>query len=63
MQELASCKGGLIMISEMRMAELEEENKRLREENRKLLLIIDQMKTTLNRLIDRCVGEERRNKD
>ena len=55
---MTACKGGLIMSSEMRMAELEEENRRLREDNEKLLAIIDQMKITINRLIGRYMTEK-----
>ncbi len=39
------------MSKEERIAALEEENFRLREENEKLLGIISQMKVTLNRLV------------
>ena len=46
------------MSSELRMAELEEENRRLREENAKLLAIIDQMRMTINRLIGRYMTEK-----
>lgn len=45
------CKGGRMMSKEERIAALEEENFRLREENEKLLGIISQMKVTLNRLV------------
>ena len=55
---MTACKGGLIMSSEMRMTELEEENRRLREENEKLLAIIDQMRMTMNRLIGRYMTEK-----
>ena len=37
-----------------RIASLEEENRRLREENEQLIRIMNQLKTTLNRLADRC---------
>ncbi len=46
------------MSSEIRMAELEEENRRLQEENKKLLAIIDQMRMTINRLIGRYMTEK-----
>ena len=46
------------MSIELRMAELEEENRRLREDNEKLLAIIDQMKITINRLIGRYMTEK-----
>ena len=55
---MTACKGGLNMSSELRMAELEEENRRLREENEKLLAIIDQMRMTINRLIGRYMTEK-----
>lgn len=47
------------MTSEERMAALEEENQRLKDENDRLLGIIDQMRTTLNRLIGRYVTESK----
>lgn len=42
-----------------RIAALEEENQRLRDDNEKLLQIIAQMKVTLNRLVDRYITESR----
>ncbi|MBR5267999.1 MAG: hypothetical protein IKU20_07395 [Lachnospiraceae bacterium] len=45
------------MNSEKRMTELEEENRRLREENEKLLAIIDRMRMTINRLIGQYIKE------
>lgn len=42
-----------------RIAALEEENQRLRNDNEKLLQIIAQMKVTLNRLVDRYITESR----
>lgn len=45
------------MANKERMAALEEENKRLKDENAQLLEIIDQMRTSLNRLISRYVTE------
>lgn len=41
-----------------RIAALEQENRRLREENEHLLKIIAQMKVTLNRLIDHYIVEK-----
>jgi len=46
------------MNSEKRMTELEEENRRLREENETLLAIIDQMRMTINRMIGRYMTEK-----
>lgn len=43
---------------EERVADLEEENRRLRQDNQKLLEIISQMKVTLDRLINRYVIEK-----
>lgn len=40
---------------EERIAALEEENRKLREDNEMLMKIIAQMKVTLNRLMDRCL--------
>lgn len=40
---------------EERIAALEEENRKLRDDNEKLMKIITQMKVTLNRLMDRCL--------
>ena len=45
------------MNSEKRMTELEDENRRLREENEKLLAIIDRMRMTINRLIGQYIKE------
>lgn len=44
---------------EERVAVLEEENRRLRNDNQKLLDIISQMKVTLNRLVSRYVIEKK----
>jgi len=54
---MTACKGGLSVSSEIRIAELEEENRRLQEENKNLLAIIDQMRVTINRLIGRYMTE------
>ena len=43
------------MNSEKRMTELEDENRRLREENEKLLAIIDRMRMTINRLLGQYI--------
>ena len=43
------------MGMEERIAALEEENQRLKDDNEKLMSIIAQMKMTLNRLVDHCV--------
>ena len=43
---------------EERVADLEEENRRLKRDNQKLLDIISQMKVTLDRLINRYVIEK-----
>ena len=40
-----------------RIVVLENENRKLRDDNEKLLKIITQMKTTLNRLVERCLAE------
>lgn len=40
---------------EERIAALEEENRKLRDDNEKLMKIIAQLKVTLNRLMDRCL--------
>jgi len=40
---------------EERIAALEEENRKLRDDNETLMKIIAQMKVTLNRLMDRCL--------
>lgn len=45
------------MGKEDRIAALEEENQRLREDNEKLLTIKAQMKVTLNRLVNRYIVE------
>ena len=47
------------MGTEERIAALERENRRLREDNEKLLDIIAQMKVTLNRLVSRYMTEEK----
>ncbi len=47
------------MGNDERIAALEEENQRLRNDNEKLLQIIAQMKVTLNRLVDRYIMENR----
>lgn len=47
------------MGNDERIAALEEENQRLRNDNEKLLQIIAQMKVTLNRLVDRYIVENR----
>lgn len=41
---------------EERIAALEEENRKLRDDNETLMKIIAQMKVTLNRLMDRCLA-------
>lgn len=46
------------MEIEKRIAALEEENQKLRNDNEKLLNIIAQMKVTLNRLICHYISEE-----
>ena len=55
---MTACKGGLVVSIEMRIAELEEENRRLLEENKKLLMIIDRMRVTINRLLGRYMAEK-----
>ena len=40
---------------EERIAALEEENRKLRDDNETLMKIIAQMNVTLNRLVDRCL--------
>ena len=45
------------MGNDERIAALEEENKRLRNDNEKLLQIIAQMKVSLNRLVNRYITE------
>ncbi|MEY8395423.1 hypothetical protein AALB64_11475 [Lachnospiraceae bacterium 45-P1] len=47
------------MGNDERIAALEEENQRLRNDNEKLLQIIAQMKVTLNRLVDHYITESR----
>lgn len=47
------------MGAEERIAALEQENRRLREDNEKLLDIIAQMKVTLNRLVSHYITESR----
>lgn len=51
-------EGGKTMGYGERIAALEQENRRLREENENLLKIIAQMKVTLNRLIDHFIVEK-----
>lgn len=46
------------MRVEERIAALEKENQKLREDNEKLMNIIRQMKVTMNRLIDRCLVQK-----
>lgn len=48
-------KGGVIVSEKERIAELEEENRRLKKDNDMLLEILAQMRATLNRLIIRYV--------
>ena len=45
------------MGMEERIAALEKENQELRNDNEKMMKIIDQMRTTLNRLLNRCLSE------
>ena len=47
------------MGNDERIAALEEENQRLRNDNEKLLQIIAQMKVTLNRLVDHYITERK----
>ena len=47
------------MGNDERIAALEEENQRLRNDNEKLLQIIAQMKVTLNRPVDHYITESR----
>lgn len=47
------------MGAEERIAALEQENRRLKEDNEKLLNIIAQMKVTLNRLVSHYITESR----
>jgi hypothetical protein len=51
------CKGGRMMSVEERIAALEQENIRLKEDNEKLMSIIAQMKVTLNRLVKHYISE------
>lgn len=44
------------MVKQNELEELREENRRLREDNEKLLQILAQMKVTLNRLVNRYLG-------
>lgn len=46
------------MTDEEKMTTLEEENRRLKEDNEKLMDIVVQMRVTLNRLVLRYVTEE-----
>ncbi len=46
------------MADEDKMNVLEEENRKLREDNEKLMDIVVQMRVTLNRLVLRYVTEE-----
>lgn len=41
-----------------KMRRLEEENRRLKEDNEMLLNIVVQMRTTLNRLVNRYISEQ-----
>lgn len=50
-------KGGCLMGMEERIAALEKENQELRDDNEKMIKIIDQMRVTLNRLINHCLSE------
>jgi len=47
------------MGTEERIAALEEENRKLKEDKEKLLEVIAQMKVTLNRLISHYITESR----
>ena len=51
-------KEGDQVADEEKMTVLEEENRRLREDNEKLMDIVVQMRVTLNRLVLRYVTEE-----
>ena len=51
-------KGGRMMGVDERIAALEEENRKLKDDNERLMKIIAQMKTTLNRLLDRYMMKE-----
>ncbi len=46
------------MDNEARVSVLEEENRRLKEDNDKLMEIVVQMRVTLNRLVLRYVSED-----
>lgn len=46
------------MADEERVTTLEEENRRLKEDNDKLMEIVVQMRVTLNRLVLRYVSED-----
>ncbi len=46
------------MADEEKISVLEEENRRLKEDNEKLMNIVVQMRVTLNRLVLRYVTEE-----
>ncbi len=50
-------KGGRMMGVDERIAALEEENRKLKDDNERLMKIITQMKATLNRLLDRCIAK------
>ena len=54
-----ACKGGRMMGVEERIAALEEEIQQLREDKERLMNIITQMKSTLNRLIGHYISESR----
>lgn len=45
------------MEKDERIAALEEENRKLKADNEKMMKIIAQMNVTLNRLLDRCVAK------
>ncbi len=51
-------KEGDQMADEEKLSVLEEENRRLREDNDKLMEIVVQMRATLNRLVLRYVSED-----
>ena len=46
------------MADEEKLSVLEEENKKLKEENDRLMDIVVQMRVTLNRLVLRYISEE-----
>ena len=52
-------EGGKTMGTEKRIAALEAENRKLKEDNEKLLDIIAQMRVTLNRLVSHYIIENR----